>query len=273
MNHKHIALLSLLALAPISIAHAQETTTTTDTTTTDTTTTTTDTVSSEPPAETTTTTTTTSVDSEVAASADTVEPPPSSSSSSVSPPTVLISIRGGVFVPQVFNRLDTSFTVGLGVGYVLPFLDYRVAIVLDAFYTRPERQQLTLMDPRLPGGSAGGSYSYNMVQNDISMFIGFLVHFTDLARDLIIPYAGLGARVHFLWSDIDGNSSGGQVLGSHRETSTQGGGAIRVGCGIRVGPGMIALDLELGLAPLDHLITGGSNIGNLAVSAGYTLIL
>ena len=173
----------------------------------------------------------------------------------------MIPRRGGALIPQVFNLLDASYTAGLGVGYVLPFLDYRVAIVLDAFYTAPQRSQ-TLMDPRL----ASGSYQYTMTQNDVAMFLGFLVHFTDLARDLVVPYAGLGARVHFLWSDVDG-TSGGHPLGFHRETSTQGGGAIRVGCGIRVGPGLIALDVELGLAPLDHIITGGSNIGALNVAA------
>ncbi len=262
MNTKHTILLALLALAPSSLALAQETTTTT--TTTDTTPTTT--AAAPTTTETTTTeTTTTTTEDEVASDADAGDS--STAASPVSEPTVLLSIRGGVFIPQVFNRLDTSFTVGLGVGYVLPFLDHRVAIVVDAFYTRPERSQ-TLMDPRL----ASGSYTYNMTQNDISMFVGFLVHFTDLARDLIIPYAGLGARIHFLWSDLDG-TSGGNPLGFHRETSTQGGGAIRVGCGIRVGPGMIALDVELGLAPLDHIVTGSANIGNLGVSAGYTVIL
>jgi hypothetical protein len=185
----------------------------------------------------------------------------------------MISIRGGAFVPQVFaNNLDASFMVGLGVGYVLPFLDYRVAVVVDAFYTMPQRSQ-TLTDMRLVSTSNPmGTYSYTMTQNDISMFIGFLVHFTDLARDMFVPYAGLGARVHFLWGDVNG-TGGNNPLGFHRETSTQGGGALRVGCGVRVGPGLIAVDAELSLAPLDHIMTGNMNIGNLVVAAGYTLVL
>ena len=273
MNRTNLAVLALaLALAALALqpalARAQTDTTTTTSATATTSggadATATTSVTTEPAAA----TATTSVTTEPAASTFD-EPEPVAEAAPVSPPVFLLSIRVGAFVPQVFNRLDASFTVSLGIGYVLPFLDYRVAIVVDGFYTRPERSE-TLMDPRLPAPS---TYRYGLVQNDISLFAGFLVHFTDLARETFVPYAGLGARVHFLWTEIDGSSGATtNTTGFHRETSTQGGGAVRLGLGIRVGPGLIALDAELSLAPLDHLITGGANIGALGIAAGYTFV-
>lgn len=130
------------------------------------------------------------------------------------PPTALIGVRVGGFFPQVFNELSTSYLVSVGGGYVLPALDHRLAIVVDAGYTRPEREQ-TIEDPRL----AEGSYSYTLIQHDLTFFVGGHYHFLDL-RETFIPYAGLGLRVHLLKSEIDGQS-GEPRFGTNEETSTQ----------------------------------------------------
>jgi hypothetical protein len=271
MNTKHISLAVLLALAPLTV-HAQTTEATAPTATAPTETAPAEAAPQAAPQPEPTPAeplqTDTWADGSGSSSSTTTTESSSSSTSSVAPPTVLIAIRAGGYIPQIFsNNLDASFVAGLGVGYVLPFLDYRVALYVDAFYTMPPRGQ-TLMDSRL----ASGSYTYSMSQNCISLFAGFLVHFTDIVRDMFIPYAGLGARFNFLWDDITG-ASGNGPLGTHHESSTQYGGAVRLGLGIRLGPGMIAIEAEVNLAPIDHITTGNMNIGSLVAQAGYTLVL
>ncbi|MCA9606120.1 MAG: hypothetical protein KC619_11025, partial [Myxococcales bacterium] len=183
-----------------------------------------------------------------------------------SPPTLLVSALVGAFIPQVFNRLDASFLVSIGVGYVLPFLDYRLAVVVDAFYSRPERSQ-TIDDPRL----TASQYSYTLIQNNASVFIGAHYHFMSLTDDMFVPYVGLGVRMHFLPSEIDGMSNA-EALGYHTEFSVKAGGALRGGLGVHLGPGMITAEVELALAPIDHLVTGDENVGDLSIAAGYRFI-
>lgn len=198
---------------------------------------------------------------------DEAPPSPAPAEAPAAEPMLLVHVSGGVFLPQAFNRLDTSFIVQLGAGYVLPFLDHRLAIVIDGFYTRPERTE-EISDPRL----GAGSYRYTLVQNDLSLFLGVYGHFTHLTRDMFVPYAALGVRVHFLWSEIDGMSGDG-TLGAHRETSTQVGGALRVGLGIRLGPGLLFAEAEGQLAPIEHLVTGSANMGDISIALGYRLVL
>ncbi len=182
------------------------------------------------------------------------------------PPVFLFGARFGVFLPQVFNKLSTSFILSLWGGYVIPAIDYRLVAVFELGYTQPPRED-DLDDPRL----AAGSYHYDLTQHDFTMFLGAHYYFAPL-RDQLVPYAGIGLRAHLLKSVINGDA-GGMSLLENQETSTRFGGAIRGGVGYTLGPGHIALDVELALAPLDHLITGESNIGDLFVAASYQFVM
>lgn len=181
-------------------------------------------------------------------------------------PRFMVGARVGVALPQLFNRLDTSFDVRLGLGYILPALDHRLAVVADVTYVRPKRDG-TLEDPRL----TAGSYDYELTQHDLSVFVGAHYHFLELGETLV-PYAALGVRVHALRSEIRGEAAD-QPFGLNEETSTSFGPVVRGGLGLTLGPGYLSLEVELGYTPIDHLVTGDENVGRLALTLGYTLTL
>jgi hypothetical protein len=118
----------------------------------------------------------------------------------------------------------------------------------------------------------GGSYTYELVQHDLSVFAGGHWHFADLVSAQLVPYAGLGLRVHMRRSVIHG-SAGGQPLGTNEETSTGAGLAARGGLGLRLGPGLGTFQVEGDLAPIDHRITGDRNQSSISTVVGYVLVL
>jgi hypothetical protein len=187
-------------------------------------------------------------------------------STALAEPTALVHAQVGGLFPGLFNELSTSYSLEVGGGWVVPALDRRLAVVLDVSYTAPGLEA-TRTDSRV-----GGSYSYQLVQHDLSTFLGGHWHFADLAAARLVPYGGLGLRLHLRRSTVEG-TAGGQPLGTNEETSTGIGAAVRGGLGLRLGPGLGTIQVEGDLAPLDHRITGDRNQSSISTLVGYALVL
>lgn len=177
------------------------------------------------------------------------------------PSFTLMPKVGGVF-PQILNRLQTSFVVALEANYLLPVLRRQLGISVEGSYSQPSHSR-TIEDPRLPDGSA----TFSVRERVVGVYAGPKYFFFPL-ESFFVPYAGAGARAQFVTSDAAG-SGGAETFGDHEESSTHLALAGQVGVGVKVGPGHIALEAQLLSAPINQLVTGRVNIGDVALRAGY----
>lgn len=177
------------------------------------------------------------------------------------PPAFLVGLKVGGLFPQVLNRLSTTYAVALEVGWLLPFLNRQLALVVEGAYSQPART-LTVEDPRVPGSS----YDFTVTEHTFGIYAGPKVFFLPL-RGTFIPWVSVGVRTQFVDSELVG--AAGTDFGLHHETGTHVAFGGQVGLGYHLGPGFVGLELQMITAPLDHLITGPVDIGDLAVRAGY----
>lgn len=166
------------------------------------------------------------------------------------------------------DDLGPHMAVRVGLGYVPPLWRGRVGLIADVGLSRTTTHGAA-EDPRL--GQDGGSYSFDVGQLDVDLFIGPLVFIRD-PRRAVVPYAAAGFALHFVTTRVEGRANG-QPLGANDELSTAPGFAVRAGVGYRLGPGLVTAELGGGWAPLDHSITGDSHLGRLALLLGYTGLL
>lgn len=179
-------------------------------------------------------------------------------------PSLEVSLKAGVHLPQLMNPLQTSFDAVLKVGYALPFLERRLQLFVDLGYTQPE---VTVKgeDARV----AGGTFSSTTILRDFAMSFGACFFILEPSRPLV-PYVSAGARVHFLLAETNG-SAGGAELGKYQETDTRFGGVFAAGAGYRLGPGRVLLELAINVLPLEQRLMGTSNASSLSIVAGYGL--
>jgi len=186
------------------------------------------------------------------------------------PTASAVSVRGyaafwlGGLLPQPFNRLGASVQPRLAGTYFLPVLDGRIGAGLALEYVQPSLTR-TVSDPRVPGGS----YTFTLVERDLRIGLGAQYHFLAPGGDLS-PYAGARLRVHLLEAEVVG-SAAGRPLGGQHEQGTTAGGAAFGGVLYRLGPGVLAAELELDLAGVDHLVPGDRNLSALSLLVGYGL--
>lgn len=172
---------------------------------------------------------------------------------------------GGVF-PQVLNRLSTTFGVAVELAGILPFLGHRFAVTAELAYSQPAHTR-TVEDSRV----AGGSVSYRIKEDVLGISAGPRFFISPLTQRFI-AYLGLVARLQLVATRVDGDAAGAD-LGHHDETGSHFAFGGQLGAGYQVGPGHITLELQMISSPLNHLVTGPVNIGDLAVRAGYLLHL
>jgi len=189
--------------------------------------------------------------------------PPAVEATASKPPVAIAALKVGGGFPQVMSRLSTTFNVSAEAGYITPLLEHQLAAVVELAYTQPPHSR-TVQDPRV----SSGSVTYNLVERTFGIYLGPKYFIFPLSRKLV-PWASLGIRVQFVDSSFTGTA--GNPLGAHDETGTHVAFGGHVGCGYRVGPGFIAAELELISSPIDHLVTGNANIGDLALRAGYVM--
>jgi hypothetical protein len=178
---------------------------------------------------------------------------------------LLLAPRAGVLLPYGFSALGASYLVGVEVGWALPILKHRLAVTVAGDFTAPEASG-SASDARLD--ASGGAYTWHLSQREVILGLS-LVYRHPLGR--VTPYAGLGPRLFFLDSRIDGNAGGAHIAQSHEQSTQIGGGAV-VGLGVRAGPGDLFCELGVDASPIDHRTTGPSNSGALAIAAGYRVI-
>lgn len=181
-----------------------------------------------------------------------------------SPPSFLLMPKvGGVF-PQVLNRLQSSFVVALEADYLLPVLKRQLGIAIEGSYSQPSHQR-TVEDPRVPEGSV----TFTVRERAFGLYGGPKYFFSPI-ESFFVPYVGAGVRAQFVASDASG-SGGGEAFGDHKETGTHAAFATQLGAGLRLGPGHLALEVQFLSSPVNHLVTGNVNIGDLGLRAGYLL--
>lgn len=176
-------------------------------------------------------------------------------------PRVLAGVKLGGIFPQVLGRLSTHFIVAIELGWVTPLIGHRLAVVGEVTYSQPPRSQTT-SDPRV----GGGEYTFTVTERTVGIYFG-PKFFVLPPASRVVPWVSLGGRVQFVDSRMV--ASAGEDFGQHDETGTHFAFGGQLGCGLRLGPGLLGLELQLISSPLDHLVTGASNIGDLAVRAAY----
>lgn len=177
---------------------------------------------------------------------------------------VLIAAKIGGLFAEPFSRLGASYLVDVEIGYALPVWKHHLALAIDGAYTAPEASG---------GGAdaqvAAGSYTYQLQQRE--GILGLTLYYRHpIGR--VTPYIGVGPRLFLLQSEVDG-AAGTTPIHTSSEVSTKAGVGAPLGVGVRLGPGDLFLEASVLWAPIDHRITGDSNMGALTVSLGYRFVL
>lgn len=174
---------------------------------------------------------------------------------------IILGLKAGGIFPQVLNRLSSTFTLALEVGWLLPILNRQLALVVEGAYSAPATS-VSAADPRVPAGS----YQYGLVEQTFGLYAGPKYFFLPL-RGTFIPWVSVGIRTQFIESQLSGGAE--QSFGPHQEQGTHVAFGGQAGIGYHLGPGFVALEVQMISSPLDHLVTGKVDVGDLAVRAGY----
>jgi hypothetical protein len=195
--------------------------------------------------------------------------PPDSPAPTPSPlPTLTIGARAGLGVPTIFNELELSYDVALEVGYVLPFLDGRLAVVADVGYSAPTASGGG-NDARV--GASGGAWTYDVTNERLTVSLGPIFRVFP-PGSTFVPYVGALGRAYFVRSTANGTGAG-QPFGENVETSMAYGVVGVLGGELHLGPGAALLEVSAGWAALAQTITGETTAGVLAAQLGYRLFL
>lgn len=178
-----------------------------------------------------------------------------------SAPNLTVGLKAGGIFPQVLNRLSSTYTVALEVGWLLPILNRQLALVVEGAYSAPATS-VSVEDPRV----ASGTYQYELIEQTFGLYAGPKYYFLPL-RGTFIPWVSVGIRAQFIESQLSGLSE--QPFGAQQEQGTHVAFGGQAGLGYHLGPGFLGLELQLISSPLDHLVTGKVDVGDLSVRAGY----
>lgn len=157
----------------------------------------------------------------------------------------------------------------LEAGFALPPLERAIEIFVAAQYAQPGTDGSGAEpDPRLPDD---GSFRYEISQQILTLALGGLYRL-DLGNDLVMPYGGLGGRVYFLRTKIEGEAAG-EPFGSNEETQADVGLVLLGGVDIFLGPGALLAELSFGYAAVDGFVLRDTDVGALNLAIGYRFIL
>jgi hypothetical protein len=195
-------------------------------------------------------------------------PTPAESGAALELPTLTLGVRAGLGVPTLFNELDLSYDVALEVGYVLPFLDGRLAVVADVGYSAPTASGGG-NDARV--GASGGAWTYEITNERLTVSLGPIFRIFPTGSTFV-PYVGALGRAYFVRTTANGTGAG-QPFGENVETSMAYGVVGVLGGELKLGPGAALLEVSAGWAALAQTITGETTAGVLAAQLGYRLFL
>ena len=183
----------------------------------------------------------------------------------------VLGVKVGGLFPQPFAGRLGAFVVGnVEVGYVLPFLHRGIGVLADVGYTQPTGTG-TQMDPRITAN--GGSYTWNLTQQELTVGLTLVYRLSFIAEGRITPYIGVGPRMWFLRSTVQGTVGTGNTISPTTEQGLRWGLSIPVGLEIAAGPGRVFLEVRTSWSPVDFRITGNSNMGAIDAMLGYRLWL
>lgn len=165
-----------------------------------------------------------------------------------------------------FGGLDPNARVGLELGYVFPWLDRSIALLLAADYAAPKSSGTKTGDPRVEGGT----YDWHLTEQMLALMPVVMFRYTKLRS--VVPYAGIGPRIYLLQSTVRG-AVGSVTIPETTERSTKVGFGVPFGVEVKLGPGALIGELLLEYGSLDHTATGSSNTGALSLALGYRILL
>lgn len=175
----------------------------------------------------------------------------------------VVAGKVGGLVP--FSKLSAHVIGSLELGYA--FGPGRSLVgYLDVSYAVPQADG-EATDPRVPSQK----WSYELWQKQLVLQPSFAYRFTKLVPRLT-PYVGIGPRIYFLETVTEGKA-GGQAFGTSYERSTRLGVGVPLGVEWALGPGGLTAEILLQWAPLDHRITGDTNLGSGTLFLGYRALL
>ena len=179
-------------------------------------------------------------------------------------PPIYVGARVGGAFGQAFSELGASFTGEILGGYQLPVLDRRLGLFAALSYAQPSTSGHT-QDPRV--GSAGGQLNYTTTLRDFGITAGGQLWW-PIQGTRFVPFGALGLKLH-MTQTVSDTRMGSISAGEYRESDTHMGFLLRLGAGIKLGPGLVAVDATVDSAPIDQLTTGSANSGAIVLAAGY----
>jgi hypothetical protein len=170
---------------------------------------------------------------------------------------------GGIYS---FNGLGPFVAGGIELGWVFAGTGRSLAVMLDVSYATPKG------DDTAPDELArvSGDWSWEVTQKELTLQPTLLYRLTALGS--VVPFIGVGPRVYLLETTSRG-SAGGQEFGEHQERSTKFGAGLPLGAELTLGPGGLFAELLFEWAPIDHRITGDSNLMATSLFIGYRALL
>jgi hypothetical protein len=138
--------------------------------------------------------------------------------------------------------------------------------LLDVSYTVPHKDG-TASDARI----IGGSYSWELTQKELVFQPTFLYRITGVAGDLV-PFVGIGPRIYLLETVVEGKAGDAKIMET-KEHSTKFGVGLPLGIEYELGPGGLLAELLFQYGPLNHTITGSTNLGGATLQIGYRALL
>jgi hypothetical protein len=180
---------------------------------------------------------------------------------------LLLGGKAGGGLGKPFSEFGATPVFELELGYLLPPLHRSIELFVSGQYTQPGIDGISgKADPRLPGAS-----SFDLTQQELALSFGGLYRF-DVGSRLLMPYAGLGARLYLLNTKVKG-SAGGHVYGQNEETQSAAGLLLLGGLELFAGPGALLGELSFGWAPVDGFVLRDTNLGAMHFALGYRLML
>jgi opacity protein-like surface antigen len=171
-------------------------------------------------------------------------------------PQLLVAAKLGLWEP--FSRLGPALYTAVDALYVIPALEQKLSVGLELSWTRPKYSG-TITDPQLL--STDNSFKLGAAQFGVAL-IG-VWRFPDAFAQGFSPYLGGGPGLYWHRAAITAFAE------NTLEKEAKIGFALLGGAEYLLGPGVMFAELQGRLARVDFITTGFSNLGGVAISAGY----
>ncbi|WP_223637578.1 outer membrane beta-barrel protein [Corallococcus sp. EGB] len=163
------------------------------------------------------------------------------------------------------TSLGGDLYLGGEVGYITPWLQRRLALVLEVNYQRPSMSG-TLRGPQLDNLGQPIESPYTLAERQVAIQLSAVFRFPR-AFGPLTPYVGAGPGLYLHRTTVESFDS---------TTSESGGGLgfqALAGAELPLGPGGVFLEAKYQFAPVDFLTTGDVNAGAVLAAVGYRLRL